>query len=79
VIKSELGTLNNVKRIVKVFGMVNCSEDFVDHPKVINGYSDVMVAVFGDMGRHARSAIGVCSLPLNMSVEVDLVVELLEK
>lgn len=76
VLKAELGSLNKVKRIVKVFGMVNCVDGFTDHPNVINGYSDLMVKVFGENGKHARSAIGVCSLPLNMTVEVELIVEL---
>ncbi|MEK7224344.1 MAG: RidA family protein [Bacteroidota bacterium] len=75
VLKAELGDLNKVKRIVKVLGMVNCEADFKDHPKVINGFSDLMIAVFGEKGRHARSAVGMCSLPLNMAVEIELVVE----
>lgn len=75
VLKAELGDLNKVKRIVKVLGMVNCEADFKDHPKVINGFSDLMVAVFGEKGKHARSAVGMCSLPLNMVVEIELVVE----
>jgi len=74
-LKAELGDLNKVKRIVKVLGMVNCTETFVDQPKVINGYSDLMVAVFGEKGKHARSAIGVYSLPFNFSVEVEMIVE----
>jgi len=75
VLKAELGDLNKVKRIVKVLGMVNCEADFKDHPKVINGFSDLMVLVFGEKGKHARSAVGMCSLPMNMAVEVELVVE----
>jgi enamine deaminase RidA (YjgF/YER057c/UK114 family) len=75
VLKTELGDLNKVKRIVKVLGMVNCEADFKDHPKVINGFSDLMVQVFGEKGKHARSAVGMCSLPMNMAVEVELVVE----
>ena len=75
VLKAELGDLDKVKRIVKVLGMVNCEADFKDHPKVINGFSDLMVQVFGDKGKHARSAVGMCSLPLNMAVEIELVVE----
>lgn len=75
VLKTELGDLNKVKRIVKVLGMVNAEADFKDHPKVINGFSDLMVAVFGDKGKHARSAVGMCSLPLNMAVEIEMVVE----
>lgn len=75
VLKAELGNLNRVKRIVKVLGMVNCEGDFKDHPKVINGFSDLMVEVFGEKGKHARSAVGMCSLPLNMAVEIELIVE----
>jgi enamine deaminase RidA (YjgF/YER057c/UK114 family) len=75
-LKAELGDLNKVKRIVKVLGMVNCTETFTDQPKVINGFSDLMVAVFGEKGKHARSAVGMYALPLNMSVEIEIVVEL---
>lgn len=75
VLKAELGDLNKVKRIVKVLGMVNCEADFKDHPGVINGFSDLMVQVFGEKGKHARSAVGMCSLPRNMAVEIELVVE----
>ena len=78
VLKAELGNLNRVKRIVKVLGMVNCEADFKDHPKVINGFSDLMVEVFGEKGKHARSAVGMCSLPLNMAVEIELIVEVEE-
>ena len=63
--KSYLGSLDKVKKIVKVFGMVNSTSDFKDHPKVINGCSDFFVEVFGDKGRHARSAVGMGSLPNN--------------
>jgi enamine deaminase RidA (YjgF/YER057c/UK114 family) len=75
VLKSELGSLNKVKRVVKVTGMVNCTEDFKDQPKVINGYSDFMVEIFGDKGKHARAAVGMYALPLNMAVEVEAIVE----
>ena len=75
VLKSELGDLNKIKRIVKVLGMVNCTEDFKDQPKVINGYSDLMVEIFGDKGKHARSAVGMYALPLNIVVEVEVIVE----
>jgi len=78
VIKNELGSLNKVKRIVKVLGMVNCTEDFKDQPKVINGYSDLMVEIFGDKGKHARSAVGMAALPFNMAVEVEVIVEVEE-
>ena len=70
------GDLSKVKRIVKLGGFVQAGPDFFDIPKVVNGCSDLMVEVFGDAGRHARSAVGVYRLPLNFSVEVDAVVEL---
>ena len=76
VLKGELGSLNRVKRIVKVLGMVNCTEDFKDQPKVINGYSDLMVEIFGEKGKHARSAVGMYALPFNMAVEVEVIVEI---
>lgn len=75
-LKAELGDLNKVKRVVKVLGMVNCTENFVDQPKVMNGFSDLMVAVFGEKGKHARSAVGMYALPSNIAVEVEIVVEL---
>jgi len=78
VLKAELGNLNKVKRIVKVKGMVNASSDFTDHPKVINGYSDLMVAVFGERGKHARAAVGMGSLPSNIAVEIEMVVEVFD-
>ena len=74
-LKGEIGDLNKVKRIVKVLGMVNCTADFTDQPKVINGFSDLMVGLFGDKGRHARSAVGMISLPNNIAVEVEMIVE----
>lgn len=70
------GDLSQVKRIVKLGGFVNAHPDFHDIPKVINGASDLMVEVFGDAGRHARSAVGVAVLPLNAAVEVDAVIEI---
>ena len=73
--KSYLGSLDKVKKIVKVFGMVNSTSDFTDHPKVINGCSDFFVEVFGNKGRHARSAVGMGSLPNNMAVEIEIIVE----
>jgi len=78
VLKAMLGDLNRVKRVVKVLGMVNASPDFTDHPKVINGYSDLMVAVFGDKGQHARAAVGMGSLPGNIAVEIEMIVEVEE-
>lgn len=78
VLKAELGDLNKVKRIVKVKGMVNAVPDFKDQSKVVNGYSDLMVAVFGEKGKHARAAVGMGSLPGNMAVEVEMIVEVYE-
>ena len=75
-LKAELGDLRKVKRIVKVFGMVNATPDFKDHSKVINGCSDMLVAVFGERGRHARTVAGMSSMPLDTSVEIDMVVEI---
>ncbi len=75
-LKAELGDLNKVKRVVKVLGMVNCTDTFTDHPKVINGFSDLMVAVFGDKGKHARSAVGMNQLPGNMATEIEIIVEI---
>ncbi len=75
VLKAELGDLSRVKRIVKVLGMVNATPDFTDHPEVINGFSDFMVEVFGDKGKHARAAVGMGSLPRNIAVEIELIVE----
>ncbi len=69
------GDLDKVKRVVKLVGFVNGVAGFKDQPKVINGASDLMVAVFGDAGKHARSAVGAGSLPLNLSVEIEAVVE----
>ncbi len=74
-LKAELGDLNKVKRVVKVLGMVNCTNTFTDQPKVINGFSDLMVAVFGEKGKHARSAVGMASLPSNIAVEIEIIVE----
>lgn len=69
------GDLSKVKRIVKVNGYVNCLPDFTEQPKVINGCSDLLVAVFGDKGKHARAAMGMVALPNNIAVEIELVVE----
>jgi len=75
VIRSELGSLDKVKRVVKVLGMVNAVPEFEDHPKVINGCSDLLVEVFGERGRHARSAVGMGSLPMQIPVEIEVIVE----
>jgi len=71
-----LGSLDRVSKIVKVLGMVNAEPDFKDHPIVINGCSDLFVEVFGEKGRHARSAVGMGSLPNNMAVEIEIIVEI---
>ena len=73
--KAELGDLDRVKRIVKVLGMVNAMPEFGDQPEVINGCSDLFVEVFGDRGRHARSAVGMGSLPRGIPVEIEVIVE----
>ena len=78
VLKQHLGDLNKVKRIVKVLGMVNAVDDFENHPEVINGYSDLMVEVFGERGKHARAAVGMASLPRNIAVEIEMIVEVFE-
>ena len=70
------GDLDRIKRIVKVVGFVNGVPDFADHPKVVNGASDLLVEIFGDKGRHARSAVGSGSLPVNVAVEVEAVAEI---
>ena len=78
VLKMELGDLKKVRRIVKVLGMVNSDPAFTDQPAVINGCSDLLVAVFGDRGRHARSAVGMASLPRGIAVEIEMIVEVTE-
>ncbi len=75
VLKDMLGNLNRVVRVVKVLGMVNSHPDFVEQPAVINGFSDLIVEVFGDRGRHARAAVGMASLPRGQSVEIEMIVE----
>lgn len=78
ILKDEIGDLNKVVQVVKVFGMVNASSDYTKHSQVINGFSDLIVEVFGDRGRHARAAVGMSSLPGNIAVEVDMIVEVVE-
>lgn len=77
-IKQALGDLSRVKRIVRVLGMVNATEDFTDHPKVINGFSDLLVEVFGEKGKHVRSAVGMGSLPRGIAVEIEITLEVEE-
>ncbi|MDA1279482.1 MAG: RidA family protein [Chloroflexi bacterium] len=75
-LRAHVGSLDKVNRIVKLLGMVNAEPDFEDHPKVINGCSDLLVSVFGDNGKHARSAVGMGSLPGRIPVEIEMIVEL---
>jgi enamine deaminase RidA (YjgF/YER057c/UK114 family) len=76
VMRAELGSLNRVKRVVKVLGMVNSAPDFGQQPAVINGFSDLMIEVFGENGRHARSAVGMAALPNQVAVEIEAIVEI---
>ena len=75
-LREAASSLDNVRQVVKLLGMVNAAPGFTDHPKVINGCSDVLVAILGEQGRHARSAVGMGSLPGNMAVEVEAIVEI---
>ncbi len=75
-LKAEIGDLNRVVRIVKVLGMVNADPEFTDHSKVVNGFSDLMVEVFGERGKHARAAVGMSSLPRGFACEVEMVVQI---
>lgn len=74
-IKGAIGNLDKVRRVVKLLGFVNCTEDFSDQPKVINGASDLLVELYGERGRHARSAVGMYQLPFGIAVEIEMVVE----
>ena len=76
-VKATIGDLDKVKRVVKLLGMVNCTDDFKDQPKVINGCSDLLVAIFGDVGKHARSAVGMQSLPNQIPVEIEMILEII--
>ena len=75
-LQREIADLNRVKRFIKVLGMVNVDPSFTDMPSVINGFSDLMVEVFGERGKHARSAVGMASLPANIPVEIEMIVEI---
>lgn len=75
-LKAACGTLENIKQFVKVRGMVNSTPEFYEQPAVINGFSDLMVEVFGEKGKHARAAVGHASLPSNIAVEIEVIVEL---
>lgn len=74
-VRNALGDLNRVRRVVKLFGMVNSTEDFIEQPQVINGASDLLDEVFGEIATHARSAVGMAQLPRNNCVEIEAVVE----
>ena len=74
-LKANLGTLDKITKFVRISGFVNSDPDFVEHPKVINAASDLLTEIFGDMAKHSRIAVGVASLPLNSTVEIDMVVE----
>ena len=74
-LKAAVGDLRRVRRVVKVLGLVNCEASFTEHPRVVNGFSDLMVEVFGEAGKHARSAVGAPSLPGDIAVEVEMIVE----
>ena len=75
-LKANIGSLDRVSRIIKVLGMVNSAPDFLNHPQVINGFSDLMVEVFGEPGRAARSAVGMGALPGNISIEVEAILQI---
>lgn len=75
-LQAELGSLDKIKRFVKVLGFVNSTDDFIRQPEVINGASDIVMEIFGEKGKHARSAIGVNTLPFDIPVEIELIVEL---
>lgn len=75
-LETHLGSLNRIERVLKVFGMVNVAPGFTDIPAVINGCSDLLVEVFGEAGRHARSAVGMAELPMGMATEIELVARL---
>lgn len=74
-IKAQIGDLNKVVRIVKVLGMVNAAPDFTNHPQVVNGLTELMIEVFGERGRHARSAVGMSSIPFGAACEIEVIVE----
>ncbi|MGK9476113.1 RidA family protein [Melioribacter sp. OK-6-Me] len=78
VIKSEIGSLEKIKKIVKLTVFVNSSENFIEQPKVANGASELLINLFGEKGKHARSAVGVNELPINAPVEIEMIVEITE-
>ena len=74
-LKANLGSLDKITKFVRISGFVNSSQEFTEQPKVINAASDLLVEIFGDMAKHSRIAVGVASLPLNSTVEIDMIVE----
>ena len=78
VVKDEIGELSKVKQFVKILGMVNSTEDFTDQPKVLNGASDLIGKVFGEKGKHGRSAVGMSQLPNNTAIEIEMIIEVEE-
>lgn len=77
-LKNELGELSKIKKVVKILGFVNCTDSFTEQPKVMNGASDLLVEVFGEKGKHARSAVGMAQLPNNTAIEIEMIVEIEE-
>ncbi len=75
-LKNELGELSRIKKVIKILGFVNCTDEFTDQPKVMNGASDLLVEVFGEKGKHARSAVGMAQLPNNTAIEIEMIVEI---
>lgn len=76
VVRQEIGSLDKVTRIVALNGFVNSTPDFYDHPKVVNGASEFLLEVFGERGKHSRTALGAAALPLNVAVEINMIVEI---
>ena len=74
-LNAHLGTLDNITKIVRISGFVNSNPSFIEHPKIINAASDLLFEIFGEAGKHSRIAVGVSSLPLNSTVEIDMIVE----
>ena len=77
-LKNELGELSKIKKVIKILGFVNCTDTFTEQPKVMNGASDLLVEVFGEKGKHARSAVGMAQLPNNTAIEIEMIVEIEE-
>ncbi|GGI12043.1 RidA family protein [Gottfriedia solisilvae] len=75
-LKNELGELSRIKKVIKLLGFVNCTDTFTEQPKVMNGASDLLVEVFGEKGKHARSAVGMAQLPNNTAIEIEMIVEI---